>query len=212
MKKLAAAAVLAALMSGCASAPANVSADAPAQPVSSAEFSETSDDIPADPDIPDEPDASDAPDIPDTPDDPDTPDGVDNSGLAFPDNGAGEMVKAALDTGEWSFMELADAETAAILVPGLSLGDCEEYCMTFCRMSTQLQYAIAVKCKPGSEAAVNAALERFFNDIKNDPDLAFYPAQQEAANGAVMGEIGDYVYVVVHADGRDCADAMEAAQ
>lgn len=198
MKKLAAAAVLAALLSGCASSPADVSADAPAQPEGSAEVSGTfGDDVPADPDIPGEPDA---------------PDGVDNSGLAFPDNGAGAMVKAALGAGAWSFMELADAETAAVLVPGLSLGDCEEYCLTFCGMSAQLQYAFAVKCKPGSEAAVNDALESFFNNIKNDPDLAFYPAQQEAANGAVMGEIGDYVYVVVNADGRSCADAMEAAQ
>lgn len=201
MKKLAAAAALAALLSGCASSPANVSADVPAQPESSAAVSGSfADDVPADPDIPGAPDPS------------DTPDGADNSGLAFPDNGAGAMVKAALDTSAWSFMELADAETAAILIPGLSLGDCEEYCLTFCRMSTQLQYAIAVKCKPGSEAAVNAALESFFNGIKNNPDLAFYPAQQEAANGAVMGGIGDYVYVVVHANGQDCADAMEAAQ
>lgn len=203
MKKIAAA-VLAVLLSGCASSPSDVSADAPAKPESSAEVFEMSgDDIPADPDIPVETDVPGGQDV---------PDGADNSGLAFPDNGAGAMVKAALNTGEWSFMQLADAETAAILVPGLSLGDCEEYCLTFCGMSTQLQYAFAVKCKPGSEAAVNAALESFFNGIKNNPDLAFYPAQQEAANGAVMGELGDYVYVVVHADGRDCADAMEAAQ
>lgn len=209
MKKLAAA-VLAVLLSGCASSPSDVSADAPAKPESSAEVSVTfGDDVPADPDIPGTPDEPDEPDEPDTPD---TPDGADNSGLAFPDNGAGAMVKAALSTGEWSFMQLADAETAAVLVPGLSLDDCEEYCLTFCGMSTQLQYAFAVRCKPGSEAAVNAALESFFNGIKNNPDLAFYPAQQEAANGAVMGELGDYVYVVVHADGRDCADAMEAAQ
>lgn len=139
--------------------------------------------------------------------------GADNSALAFPDNKAGRMVKAALSTDAWGYMDIiADQEILNNLIPNLSLDDCEEHCITTCGMSAQLLYAIAIKSKPESEDKVQSALDGFFDNVKNNPDLGFYPAQQESADGAVKGKTNDgYLYVVIHANGGKTADTMTAA-
>lgn len=111
--------------------------------------------------------------------------GADNSGLTYPDNKAGRIVKAMLSESPWAYMDLMDAETAKTIIPDFSADDCDEYCLAFCGMNTQLQYAFAVKPKSGSEEKVNNALTTFLDNVKNNPDIAFYPMQEASANGAV---------------------------
>lgn len=149
------------------------------------------------------------------PDDPDNPDpnnggGVDNSGLTLPDNRAGRMVKAALATDNWSYMMLGDEETVPALFPELKLDDCEEYCIAYCPMSAQLQYAIAIKPKDGSKDAVKAVLDAFVESKKNDPYI--YPELQVVAQNAILDEDGGYIYVVLHQESQSVADAMAAAK
>ncbi|MDE7399720.1 MAG: DUF4358 domain-containing protein [Oscillospiraceae bacterium] len=139
--------------------------------------------------------------------------GADNSNLEYPDNKAGRMVKSMLTADAWSFMMLMDAETAPVLIPDFSIDDCEEYCLAYCGMSAQLQYAIAVKPKAGSEKKVEDALATFYDNVKNNPDLAFYPMQQAAAEGAVMDTTDDgYICIIVHENGQTIGDTIDNVQ
>lgn len=139
--------------------------------------------------------------------------GADNSGLAYPDNKAGRIVKAILEADAWAYMDLMDAETAKTVIPDFSTDDCEEYCIAFCGMSAQLQYAFAVKPKAGSEEKVEKALAAFYENIKNNPDIGFYPAQEAAANGAVMDTTDDgYICIIVHENGQTIGDTIENVQ
>lgn len=147
----------------------------------------------------------------DSEDDPNA--GADNSGLAYPDNKAGRIVKAMLSESPWAYMDLMDAETAKALIPNFTTDDCDEYCLAFCGMNTQLQYAFAVKPKSGSEEKVNSALTAFLDNVKNNPDIAFYPMQEASANGAVMNTTNDgYICLIVHENGQAIADAVENVQ
>lgn len=155
-----------------------------------------------------------------TPDENSNPEGgnevdpaVANAALEYPDNKAGRIVKTMLTSDEWGFMNLMDAETAPALIPDLSLDDCEEYCLAYCPNGTQLMYALAVKPKAGSEEKVENALATFYGNVKNNPDLAFYPMQQAAAEGAVMDTTDDgYICIIVHENGQAIGDAVENVQ
>lgn len=155
-----------------------------------------------------------------TPDENSDPDGdnevdpaVANAALEYPDNKAGRIVKTMLSSDEWGFMMLMNEETTPALIPDLSLDDCEEYCLAYCPNGTQLMYALAVKPKAGSEEKVENALATFYGNVKNNPDLAFYPMQQAAAEGAVMDTTDDgYICVIVHENGQTIGDAIENVQ
>lgn len=139
--------------------------------------------------------------------------GADNSNLEYPDNKAGRIVKTMLTADEWSYMTLMDAETAATLIPDFSTDDCEEYCLAYCQMNTQLQYAIAVKPKEGSEEKVEDTLAMFYGNVKNDSNITFYPAQQAAAEGSVMDTTDDgYICIIVHENGQTIGDAIDDVQ
>ncbi|MBD5112594.1 MAG: hypothetical protein HDT42_08715 [Ruminococcaceae bacterium] len=155
-----------------------------------------------------------------TPDENSDPDGdnevnpaVANAALEYPDNRAGRIVRTMLSSDEWGFMMLMNEETTPALIPDLSLDDCEEYCLAYCPNGTQLMYALAVKPKAGSEEKVENALATFYGNVKNNPDLAFYPMQQAAAEGAVMDTTDDgYICVIVHENGQTIGDAIENVQ
>ena len=155
-----------------------------------------------------------------TPDENSDPDGdnevdpaVANAALEYPDNRAGRIVRTMLSSDEWGFMMLMNEETTPALIPDLSLDDCEEYCLAYCPNGTQLMYALAVKPKAGSEEKVENALATFYGNVKNNPDLAFYPMQQAAAEGAVMDttDVG-YICVIVHENCQTIGDAIENVQ
>lgn len=140
-------------------------------------------------------------------------DGVDNSGLEFPDTKAGRMVKAALATDAWGYMDLgADQEyVSALFSEEFVLEDCEEYCFTSSTMSTQLLKVAVIKPKEGKEEEFTNAIEHYLEYAKEG--AAFYPAQEESAAGAVSGKTDDgYLYLVVHKNGEDIANAMLAAE
>lgn len=175
----------------------SASVDAPAQ------SGDDSADVPASPD-----DSIVVPDDPNNPGDPD--EGADNSALVYPDNRAGRMVKAAISTGPWSGMSIMQEDEVPFSFPDLKIEDCEEYCIAYCPMSAQLQYAIAVKPKAGGESVVKTVFENFIQAKKDDHML--YPSLQPIAESAVLGEDGGYIYVVFHENSQTVADAMAAAQ
>ncbi|MCM1167012.1 MAG: hypothetical protein NC299_11555 [Lachnospiraceae bacterium] len=136
--------------------------------------------------------------------------GVDNSGLPYPDNTAGNLTKAILANDNWPAMDIVtDAELIPIMFSAdFDLETCEEFCFATNIISAQLNKVIVVKPKAGSEEAVSAAMDGYFEAVKNDPNIAFYPGQQASADGAVKGQTDDgYLYIIVHENGA----AIESA-
>ncbi len=139
--------------------------------------------------------------------------GVDNSGLEYPDTKAGRMVKAALATDAWGAMDLAmDQEYVnALFSEKFVLDNMEEYCFTSSLMSTQLLKVAVFKPKAGTEEDFKTAIDEYLAYAKEG--AAFYPAQEESAAGAVSGTTDDgYMYLVVHQNGADIANALVAAE
>lgn len=129
--------------------------------------------------------------------------------LEFPNNKAGNMVKAALgSTDEWSMaMMIADEETLSVLLPKLTTDMFEEYCFAYDMIGINGHAVFAGKPKAGQEDAVNSAFEESLASFKEQ--VSFYPAGQASADGAQTGTTNDgYCYFVIHANGADIADAM----
>lgn len=142
------------------------------------------------------------------------PEGIDNSGLPFPENRAGEFAKAALATGNWPAMDIVDDQDflTALFSADFNLEYFEEFCFATNIISSQLNKVIVVKPKADNDAEVSAAVDAYLDAVKNDPNIAFYPMQQVSAEGAVKGKTDDgYYYIIVHKDGADIETEMLAA-
>ncbi|MEZ3439717.1 MAG: DUF4358 domain-containing protein [Oscillospiraceae bacterium] len=149
------------------------------------------------------------------PDDPDNSsdemEGVDNSGLPFPDNKAGNMAKAAFATEAWPAMDIIEDQEVLdmMLNYGFKLENYDEFCFTTNVISAQLYNVIVIKPKEGSEAEAEAAIAAYADALKNDPNVTFYPGQEASAQGAVNGKTDDgYYYIIVHENGADIESAM----
>lgn len=153
------------------------------------------------------------PDDPNNPPDFNDPENpvVDNSGLEFPDNRAGRMVKAAINEGEWGYLMALDAEKITANIPGLNADDMEECCGVQVMMSGVANEVYCIKPKDGSMDAVRSALNNLVQTKRDDPMQ--YPMIQEVWENAVVEEDGGYVYLVVHPDDAQAiADTMGATK
>ena len=146
-----------------------------------------------------------------------TESGADNSHLAFPDNRAGRMAAAALNTGAWPAMDIvSEVDMIGSMFSTdegevFNLDDLEEYCFCTNVMSAQLNRVIVVKPINGREGAVEDAINTYLN--YSQTGAAFYPAQEESAAGAVSGKTPDnYIYLIVHKNGQAIADAIANVQ
>lgn len=142
------------------------------------------------------------------------PQGVDNSGLPFPDNKAGNLTKTALATDNWPAMDIVSDQEflGAMFSADFNLESLEEYCFCTNVISAQLNKVIIVKPKADNEAEVSGVIDTYFDAVKNDPNIALYPGQQVSAEGAVKGKTDDgYYYIIVHENGADIESAMLAA-
>ena len=85
-----------------------------------------------------------------------------------------------------------------------------DYALYMNVMSVQLNRVLIVKPLPEKHDEVEAELKAYLEDLTENN--AFYPAQESAAAGAVMGETADgYIYVIVHEDGLTAVRAIENA-
>ena len=85
-----------------------------------------------------------------------------------------------------------------------------DYALYMNVMSVQLNRVLIVKPLPEKHDEVEAELKAYLEDLTENN--AFYPAQESAAAGAVMGETADgYIYVIVHEDGITAVRAIENA-
>ena len=93
-----------------------------------------------------------------------------------------------------------------------NLESCEEFCFSTNIISAQLKKLVVIKPKDGKESEISTAIDTYYDGVKNDPNIAFYPMQQASADGAVKGVTDDgYYYVIVHENGEDIETAMLAA-
>ncbi len=196
-------------------------ANTPASVSSAAQGTDESSDVPAVPDSTPGGESNDIPADPDNsivvPDDPDNPadpnggeGGVNNSGIEFPDNRAGRMVKAALASGEWGALMQIEEDALSISI-GVDAADLDEFCCVMPMLSAVPNEVYCFKPKSGKEDAVKTVLSNLVDAKKEDHML--YPMVQDAWANAVIGEDDGYVYLVVHPDNaREAADIMGATK
>lgn len=124
------------------------------------------------------------------------------------DRTAQDITNAVFESVEWVASEqITDAEIAETML-GLDLSLLDDYSIFVPMMSVHLDELIVVKPKAGSEADVEKQLTAHLDYIKNG--AAFYPDQEIAAAGAVMGQTDDgYYYLVVHQVGSDIAEVIK---
>ena len=102
-------------------------------------------------------------------------------------------------------------EDEAILtdVMGYDLSLFSEYSVTMHMMSAHLIELTIVKPADGQKDAALEHLNNRMNQLKTE--VAFYPEQQETADQTVVGEAGDYLYLLCCKDAAKAADALKAA-
>ncbi len=124
------------------------------------------------------------------------------------DRTAQDITNAVFESVEWVASEqITDAEIAETML-GLDLSLLDDYSIFVPMMSVHLDELIVVKPKAGSEADVEKQLTAHLDYIKDG--AAFYPEQEIAAAGAVMGQTDDgYYYLVVHQVGSDIAEVIK---
>lgn len=137
--------------------------------------------------------------------------GDDESGLALPYNGAGDMVRTALAVNPESWTEdmvaATDEELPKILKNDLHAEMFKEYCLVYDVFGDCGQTVFAGKPQAGQEDTAKAALENAFNERK--AEVAIFPNGAACSENAVFGTSSDgYIYFVFHADGAAVADAM----
>ena len=122
---------------------------------------------------------------------------------------AEKMVDKALKADKWQSMDFVTEQSYvnALFSDKIVLADCEDYCMASNIISSQLNKIIVIKPKPGKEAALEEAMDEYYEYVCTEG--AAYPDQQASAAGAVKGENEDgYIYIIVHQNGNLIEDAM----
>lgn len=121
---------------------------------------------------------------------------------------AKDITNAVFESVDWvSSEEITDAELADTMI-GLDLSLVEDYSIFVPMMSVHLDELVVVKPKAGSESKVEEQLSAHLDYIKDG--AAFYPDQEIAAAGAVMGKTDDgFYYVVVHQVGSEIAEVIK---
>lgn len=99
----------------------------------------------------------------------------------------------------------------AVIVTALALTGCDNSNQSAITSSTTTPSDTTPSNTDTSSEAGNAIANHleevaaaYLNNVKTNPDIAFYPMQQASAEGAVMGKTNDgYLYVIVHENGEE---------
>lgn len=127
-----------------------------------------------------------------------------------PSESSEKMAQKALDADEWPQMDSATEQNVvdALFSDKIVLADCEDFCLMSNTISAQLYRIMIVKPKADKSAAVEAAMNEYFDAVRSSEE-AFYPEQQESAAGAVKGKTDKgYIYIIVHPNGKLIAEKM----
>lgn len=109
-----------------------------------------------------------------------------------------DLVNTVLENSEIQMRKLGPVEgELAETVFHLNLDEVEEYTIQKGMMNTGLETLAVVKAKDGKVDAVKASLENYLKELK---DLAMYPGEPEAVEGAALETVGNYVILTVVPD------------
>lgn len=137
-----------------------------------------------------------------------TSEGSSDASTPEADRTAQDITNAVFESVDWvSSEQVTDAEIAETML-GLDLSELDDYSIFVPLMSVHLDELIVVKPKAGSESKVEEELTAHLDYIKDG--AAFYPDQEIAAAGAVMGQTDDgFYYLVVHQIGSEIAEVIK---
>ncbi len=125
------------------------------------------------------------------------------SGESLTDDEKEELRKTEYDSQWEQYIETTKNMT------GVDLNLVDDSSIYLPMMSVHLDELIVVKPAAGHEAEVEKGLSDHLDYIKNG--AAFYPDQEIAAAGAVMGQTDDgFYYLVVHQIGSDIAEVIKS--
>ncbi len=110
---------------------------------------------------------------------------------------------------EFPAIGLVEDEAILTDVLGYDLSLFSEYSVTMHMMSAHLIELTIVKPADGQKDAALEHLNNRMNQLKTE--VAFYPEQQETADQTVVGEAGDYLYLLCCNDAAKAEEALKAA-
>lgn len=110
---------------------------------------------------------------------------------------------------EFPAIGLVEDEAILTDVLGYDLSLFSEYSITMHMMSAHLIELTIVKPADGQKDAALEHLNNRMNQLKTE--VAFYPEQQETADQTVVGEAGDYLYLLCCNDAAKAEEALKAA-
>ncbi len=120
------------------------------------------------------------------------------------------LTDVVLNSGvEFPAIGLVEDEEILKDVLGYDLSLFDEYSVTMHMMSAHLIEITIVKPAKGQKDAALEHLNNRMNQLKTE--VAFYPAQQETADQTVVGEAGDYLYLLCCNDAAKAEEALKAA-
>lgn len=131
--------------------------------------------------------------------------------LIFPSNGAGDMVRTALETnpGNWApdMAVAADEELSKILKNDLHAEMFEEFCLAYDMFGDYGHTVFVGKPGEGMEDQARTAIEAAFEERK--AEVAIFPNGKESSENAKSGSTDDgYIYFVIHSDSEAIISAM----
>lgn len=117
---------------------------------------------------------------------------------------------AVINSGvEFPAIGLVEDEAILTDVMGYDLSLFSEYSITMHMMSAHLIELTIVKPAEGQKDAALEHLNNRMNQLKTE--VAFYPEQQETADQTVVGEAGDYLYLLCCNDAAKAEEALKTA-
>ena len=107
-------------------------------------------------------------------------------------------------------MDMLDEALVAMLVSEeLKFDMLDDYCFLYPMITGRKMIIFIAKPKAGSKDAVKAIFDAKYDFYKNDPNAAFYLAEQEDVKGTVSGVTADgYYYLIVHPNGPAIQDTI----
>ncbi len=120
------------------------------------------------------------------------------------------LADAVINSGvEFPAIGLVEDEAILTDVLGYDLSLFSEYSITMHMMSAHLIELTIVKPADGQKDAALEHLNNRMNQLKTE--VAFYPEQQETADQTVVGEAGDYLYLLCCNDAAKAEEALKTA-
>ena len=105
---------------------------------------------------------------------------------------------------------LGEDEVSFLISEDLKFNMLDDYCFLYPMITGRKMIFLVAKPKAADKDAVKAIFDAKYDYYKNDPNAAFYLAEQEDVAGTVSGVTNDgYYYIIVHKNGPAIQSAID---